>query len=235
MTATAVQRPSLAELLEQTSPATRATQAAAATVPVLPPLAPLLPYGGLAKGTVTEVSDTGLALALAAGPADATPATWSAVVGMPDLGLAAAVGYGWPMARMLLVDDLPDEKFAEIVRTLAGPCALVLACPPARMEPRTAARLGAHLRSTGTILIACGNPWPGAQLKLTVAAATWSGLGDGWGQLRQRQADVIATGRGSASRPRKARLLLPDEYGRVSVPVVDSVSRPVAGAGAAAV
>ncbi|MFB7669004.1 hypothetical protein ACFC1R_34680 [Kitasatospora sp. NPDC056138] len=122
---TAPAGPSLAELLEQTSPATRARQTEAATLPVHPLLAPLLPHGGLARGTVTETTDLPLLLALAVGPADATPATWSAAIGMPDLGLAAAIGHGIPMHCLLLVAE-PGEHLPEVVASLAPVCDVLL-------------------------------------------------------------------------------------------------------------
>ncbi len=73
-------RERLAGLREATSPATRAREAPTAVLPVLAPLAGLLPHGGLAKGTITEVTDPSLLLALAAGPATADPHAWTAAV-----------------------------------------------------------------------------------------------------------------------------------------------------------
>ncbi len=211
-------RPSLADLLERTSPATRAREAAAETVPVLAQLAPLLPHGGLTKGTAVQVDDAGLLLQLAAGPATATSHTWTAVIALPDLGLNAARTAGLPWERMLLADDVTDDHYPEIVATLAGACPLILTRPPATMTERTATRLTAHLRRHATILLAHGNPWPGAQARLSVSDITWSGLGDGHGQLTERHCTVHAVGRGAAARPRTLDLLLPDAAGRVSVP-----------------
>lgn len=210
-------RLSLAELLDVTSPATRARQAQAAVLPVLEPLAPLLPHGGLAKGTVTEVTDPGLLLALAAGPATADPHAWTAAVGLPDLGLAAAAGYGIDLRRLVVADD-PGDHAAEVITVLAAACPVVLAAAPQGLAPRVLDRLAAHLRRQGTVLLTPG-PWPGAQLRLQVTARRWSGLGDGWGQLTGRQATVAVTGRGSAVRARTAEVLLPDAAGGVTAVV----------------
>ncbi|MEU6238597.1 hypothetical protein [Kitasatospora sp. NPDC047058] len=119
-------RERLAALLEQTSPATRARQAQATVLPVLGPLAPLLPHGDLAKGAITEVTDPGLLLALAAGPATADDYAWTAAVGLPDLGLAAADSYGIDLRR-LLVADHPGDHYAEVVTALAAACPVILA------------------------------------------------------------------------------------------------------------
>ncbi|MFB8235577.1 hypothetical protein ACFC58_03405 [Kitasatospora purpeofusca] len=102
------------------------------------PLASLLPYGGLAKGTITEVADQGLLLALAAGPATADRRAWTAAIGLPDLGLAAAAGYGLDLRRLVVADD-PGEHAAEAVTALAAACPVILAAPhrsaPARPRP----------------------------------------------------------------------------------------------------
>ncbi len=209
-------RATLAELLEATSPATRAKEAAAETVPVIPALAPLLPHGGLARGTAVQVDDAGLLLQLAVGPATVTDMTWTGVIGLGDLGLAAAMSAGLPWQRMVLADDVPDDLFGDVVAALATACTLLLARPPAAMGERTATRLTAHLRRHGTTLLAHGNPWPGAQTRLTVTDIEWSGLGAGWGQLAERRCTIHAVGRGAAARPRTLDLLLPDAQGRVS-------------------
>ncbi|MGY0466818.1 hypothetical protein ACW14Y_42165 [Kitasatospora sp. cg17-2] len=207
-------RERLAGLLEATSPATRAREAQAAVLPVLAPLAGLLPQGGLAKGTITEAADTSLLLALAAGPATADPYAWTAAVGLPDLGLAAAAAYGLDLRRLLVVDH-PGEHAVEVITALAAACPVVLAATPTGLPPRTLDRLAAHLRRTGTVLITPG-PWPGAHLRLDVTTSRWSGLGDGWGQLTGRRAEVRVTGRGAARRPRTAELWLPAGDGSVA-------------------
>lgn len=102
-----------------------------------------------------------LMLALAAGPATADPHAWTAAVGLPDLGLAAAAGYGLDLRR-LVVADRQGDHYAEVLTALAATCPVVLAAaPPRSLPPRTAERLAAHLRRTGTVLITPG-PWPPA-------------------------------------------------------------------------
>ncbi|WP_354639279.1 hypothetical protein [Kitasatospora camelliae] len=179
-------------------------------LPALPALAPLLPGGGLRRGTAVSVDgDTGLLLALAAGAV--ADDAWAAAIGMPDLGLCAAAGYGLDLGRLLLADD-PGPHWPEVVSALAGAVGLILLRPTGPVAPQLAARLAAVLRRGGCALLVAG-PWPGAVLRLSVRAGRWFGLGEGYGQLRGRQVEVAAEGRGTATRVRTARLWLPDEHG----------------------
>ncbi|WP_441246809.1 hypothetical protein [Kitasatospora sp. McL0602] len=193
------------------SAGTPATPAGRELLPVLPALAPLLPEGGLRRGAAVSVhGDTGLLLALAAGAAG-PEGEWAAAVGLPDLGLAAAAGYGLDLRRLLLVDD-PGQHWAEVVSILAGAVGLIMLRPDGPVPPQLAARLAAVLRRGGCALLVAG-PWPGAALRLRVSSARWYGLGAGHGQLLGRQVEATAEGRGAAARPRTAQLWLPDEHG----------------------
>ncbi len=183
-------------------------------LPVSSALREVLPEAGLRRGTAVSVAggDTGLLLALAAG-VKGTGGGWAAAVGLPDLGLAAAEGYGLDLRRLLVADD-PGPHWAEVVSVLAGAVELIMLRPDGPVPPRLAARLAAVLRRSGCVLLVAG-PWPGAALRLGVRSGRWFGLGDGHGQLVGRQVEVVAEGRGSAVRGRTARLWLPDEYGAV--------------------
>ncbi|MCU7825566.1 hypothetical protein [Kitasatospora sp. DSM 101779] len=193
-----------------------------ALLPVLPALAPLLPGGALRRGTAVSVAgDTALLLALAAGSVAA--GDWAAAIGLPDLGLAAAAGYGLDLHRLLLADD-PGPHWPEVVSALAGAVGVILLRPTGPVAPQLAARLTAVLRRGGCALLVAG-PWPGAGLRLSVRSGRWFGLGHGYGQLRGRQVEIAAEGRGTATRLRTARLWLPDEHGTARP--VESGSRPL--------
>ncbi|MFF7989586.1 hypothetical protein ACFZDG_07305 [Kitasatospora xanthocidica] len=183
-------------------------------LPVPNALREVLPDGGLRRGSAVSVAggDTGLLLALAAGVRE-TEGGWAAAVGLPDLGLAAAEGYGLDLRRLLVADD-PGPHWAEVVSVLAGAVELVMLRPDGPVPPKLTARLAAVLRRSGCVLLVAG-PWPGAALRLGVRSGRWFGLGDGHGQLAGRQVEVVAEGRGSAVRGRTARLWLPDERGEV--------------------
>ena len=187
-------------------------------LPVLPPLAPLLPHGVLRRGsTVVVQGSPSLLLALLAGPSKA--GSWCAVVGMPTLGLVAAAEAGVALDRLPLV-PAPGADWASVAAALLDALDVVVVAPRSRVRDGDARRLAARARQRGSVLVPFGvrpGGWEGADLWLTVGDARWEGLGDGHGHLRARHVEVRCEGRGSAARPRRARLWLPDRGGGVSL------------------
>ncbi|MFE9425566.1 hypothetical protein ACFYNO_21660 [Kitasatospora sp. NPDC006697] len=197
-------------LLSPTTTPVPASFEQAGTVAVPGALAGLLPGRGLRRGgVVSVVGDVGLLLALGAGALE----SWCAVVGLPEVGLLAASGYGIDPGRLLLVDE-PGRQWPEVVAALAGAVEVLVLRPAGPVAPQLAARLGAVLRRTGCVLLVAG-AWPGAELRLSVRAGRWFGLGEGHGLLAGRQAEVVVEGRGAAARGRSGLLWLPDEHGVV--------------------
>jgi len=214
-------------------------------IPVLEPLAGLLP-GGLRRGEVAVLATQSrgpdyLALALLAGALNA--GLWCAVVGVPELGVAALSemlgsapagsprGAAAPPAaaaldRLLLIPD-PGEQWAEVLATLADGVDLLLARPATAVRTEVTRRVDTRLRqgrSPGTMhsaaLIVLGAGWPSARLVLRTAHTDWTGLDGvgptaGTGHLTGGRATVVAQGRATAGRPRTARIWLPDENGSV--------------------
>jgi hypothetical protein len=187
-------------------------------LPVLPPLAPLLPHGGLRRGSTVVVQESpALLLALLAGPSQA--GSWCAVVGMPALGLVAAAEVGVALDRLPLV-PAPGADWATVTAALLDALDLVVVAPArSRVRDGDARRLAARARQRGSVLVPFGvraGGWEGADLWLTVGDARWEGLGAGHGHLRARLAEVHSAGRGSAARPRHARLWLPAADGGIA-------------------
>lgn len=186
------------------------------TLPVLGPLAPLFPEGALRRGSVVGVRGSGatsLAMAVAAGPS--ASGGWTAVVGDPDLGLAAVGELGVALERLLIVRPEP-ANWSSALAALVGAVDVVVAAPRHRIREADARRMGARLRERGSVLIHIGNRWPvGADVQLDIAAGEWEGLGDGHGVLRSRRLDIAGGGRGSASRPRRLELLVPGPDGSI--------------------
>ena len=181
-------------------------------LPVLPALAPLLPGGGLAKGSVVAVESAGaLCLALIAGPSQA--GMWCGVAGMPHLGIVAAAEAGAEPGRMMLVPE-PGPRWAEVAATMLDACAVVLLRPPGRAPAQARRRLETATRRSDAALIVAGT-WDGAPVRLHVARQQWDGIGDGYGRLRARRAEVVAEGRGAAMRPRSRWLWLPGPDGNI--------------------
>ena len=207
--------PSVSSVTSETStlPALPGSRALPA-LPVLPALRELLPRGGLARGSVVAVAGFGLlALALLAGASAA--GAWSAIAGIPEAGLLAAVGLGLDAERTLLVPD-PGTAWPLVVASLLDGCELVLLRPPARVPAPARQRLEATLRRGHGVLVVAGD-WPGAQVRLRVVTQGWTGLGDGHGRLRACCAEVAADGRGEAAMTRTRWLWLPAEDGSVAV------------------
>ena len=191
-------------------------------LPALPALRGLLPRGGLARGSVLAVPEFGLlCLALAAGASAA--GAWCGIAGVPEAGLAAAVGTGLDVERTLLVPD-PGPAWPQVVASLLDGCELVLLRPPVTVPVQVRRRLEAVLRRAGGVLLVAGD-WPGAQVHLRVITQRWTGLGDGHGRVRACCAEVTADGRGEAALTRTRWLWLPAEDGGVAV--ADPVDIPV--------
>jgi hypothetical protein len=206
------------------------TLAGSQRVPVLPALGALLPEG-LSRGSVVAVEaargvagTTSLALALTTGAARA--GAWVAVVGAGSLGLVAAHGLGVPLERLVVVEPGAAASTADrsaVVAALVDGFDVVLLGAEARSRLRRgdARRLQARVRERGAVLVGVGGDLPGgsAQVRLAVTAAAWEGVGEGEsgrpGHLLRRRVAVEASGRGAASRPRRAELWLPGPDGAV--------------------
>jgi hypothetical protein len=181
---------------------------------VAPELLPLLPTGGLRRGSTVAVTPgtSSLMLALLAG-ASASGA-WSAVVGMPGLGILAAAQAGVALERLGLI-PYPGPEWPAVTAALLDGVDVVVVATPGPVTGRVASRLAARARQRGSVLMPYGR-WEGADLTLTAERGVWEGLGAGRGRLRCRELTITARGRGAASRPRSVRVQLPDPTGRLA-------------------
>ena len=173
-------------------------------------LAALLPDRGLRRGAVAAVTGeaaTSLALSLVAVPS--REGSWCAVVGAPALGLLAAAEAGIVLERFPLVPHPPKEEWATVVAALLDGFDVVLAWPPHHLREVHARRLRARVRDRGSALVVVG-AWPdAADVRLAAGHPVWHGLEQGHGRLVSRTVEVQVTGRGAATRPRRARVSLP--------------------------
>ncbi|MGH9920847.1 MAG: hypothetical protein ACRD6W_18505, partial [Nitrososphaerales archaeon] len=99
-------------------------------LPVLPPIASLLPDGALRRGTVVRCTGRGaasLAMAVVAGPSAA--GSWCATVGLDEVGILAAAGYGLDLERFAVVRAAPAE-WAVAAAVLVDGIDLVVLGPP---------------------------------------------------------------------------------------------------------
>ena len=188
-------------------------------LPVLPALRELLPGGGLQRGSVVTSGDWGL-LSLALAAEAVSDGAWCAIVGVPTAGVRAAVEAGLDPDRMLLVAE-PGPGWAQVVASLLDGFDIVLLRPPEQPSAQLRRKLEAAARRYGSVLLVAGD-WPGAQSRLLVTDAEWTGLGAGHGRLRARKAQVVASGRGAGERPRSAWLWLPGPDGTVTAVAAES-------------
>ncbi len=193
-----------------------AAMTADSILPVAAPLAAILPRQGLARGSVVSVlgqGATSLLFTLLAGP----QGQWSALVGMPGIGLLAATEFGVDLDRVAVIPE-PGPDVLQVLSILMDGVDLIAVALPdaARPAPSRQRVLTGRLRQRGAVLLVMG-PWPGADLVLTSRWLGWSGLGQGHGRLRDRELAVQVSGRGEAARGRRAALLL--RAGRTSVDI----------------
>jgi hypothetical protein len=84
---------------------------------------------------------------------------------------------------------------------------LVLLRTFGRVSYSDARKLEARARERRSVLAVMGDSWPGAvDVSLNIVTGRWSGLEDGCGHLWGREVEVVAGGRGAASRERRARI-----------------------------
>lgn len=98
------------------------------------------------------------------------------------------------------------SDFSWAVAALFDGFDVVLAWPPAPVRAAEARTLAARARERRSVLVVDGPGWPAAaaDLRLEAVGARWHGVGRGHGRLESRQLDVAVTGRGAATRPRRA-------------------------------
>jgi hypothetical protein len=188
----------------------RAVLAQDRLLPLSAPLAGLFPERGLRRGSTVMIGPgaspgtTSLAMALLSGPC--AGGSWCAVVGAPDIGLVAAGQLGVDLERLAVVPS-PGPQWATVTAALLEGFDVVLLRATGQVSYSDARKLEARARERGSVLAVMGDGWPGpATVRLGIVAGRWCGLEDGCGHLRGREVEVVAGGRGAASRQRRARI-----------------------------
>lgn len=191
-------------------------------IPVEPALAGLFPDAGLRRGHVIGCGGgaaRSLAFALVARPV--TDGAWLAVVGLPDLGIEAAVEHGVPADRLVAVDADTPTSWAERIAAAADGFELILAAQP-RGADRVMRKLRQRLQARGGVLLlvppgrSSGVAGIGCDVDLTTSGAVWVGIGAGHGRLVARRVTIEAAGR-RMPRPVAIDCWLPGPDGRVDV------------------
>ncbi len=186
----------LGALGERVAPVTMAHER---TLPVAGVYAGLFAEGALVRGRVLSCAGsaaTSLALGLVAPAIEA--GAWLAVVDVPTVGLDAASELGVCLERIVGVDlgDRPAATWPDVVAAAADGFELMLTRVPAGVRPASARSVVTRLRQRGVVAIVLGDPGPlPCDGVIESADRVWEGLGDGFGHLRGRTVEVVASGR----------------------------------------
>ena len=196
----ASKKEALQRLREQIAPVSLANTKVFA---VPPAFESLFPSRGLQHGWCVGVSGTGsrsIGFSLAAAAAASTG--WVAVVGVGDAGFAAAEELGVDLGRVLVVESVPQKRWAEVVVSLLEVIEVVLVCPQRNLRVQDVRRLRSSLQTQRSVVISLdgGSFWPEKlDVLVNVRSRSWSGIEQGWGHIQSRCLDVEVTGRRSLS------------------------------------
>jgi hypothetical protein len=178
----------------------------APTLPLASALSDALP-AGLRRGQVVAVQgSTSLVLALVAEAS--REGSWTAMIGMPNVGVVAAARRGIELSRLALVPH-PGSQAPAVAGACVDGMDVVVLGPRLALADSDRRRLAARARERGAVIVSAG-PWDGANVGLTVLRSTWSGLGAGDGRLRARDLIVEVTSRAGGPARRIALTLEAD-------------------------
>ena len=190
-----------------------------APLPIAPSFAPLFADGGLVRGrTVACTGDAALSTALALSASATRLGSWLAVIGVPQLGVGAAIEAGVAIERIVLAQ--PPRASREWVATVAALVEgfdVLIVAPPTSLSAHDARRLQTRVAARQSVLIVVHLPLPlaphtrlapqvfGADLDVRADTVAWSGIEQGGSHITQRMVHVRVSGRRCAS-PREATI-----------------------------
>lgn len=215
----------LSALLAEAPGLERASRLVSARIGVLEAFEEILPERGLRPGSLVSVGGIGatsLALALVA---RASHESWTAIVGLPELGLRAADELGVALDRLVVVPD-PGRRWVDVLAAVVDAFDIVIARP--RLGTRDARKVAGRVRERDAVFVSIGGPssgMAGDDVSIEGTSVEWHGIGRGHGRLASRTVDVTVSGRRAAARGRSATLWLPDPDGNVTLAKATNVVR----------
>jgi hypothetical protein len=189
------QRADVLELQERI----RALEAPKVDYPVFPVssgLDELFPHGGLRRGATYQI-DSSASLLWALLATATSRGVWCALVGMPDLGLAAAEDMGVNLDRVVLVPH-PAEHWLSVVSALIDVVGIVALGPLSAPSDRMMGTLLGRLRDREATLLV-QSAWPRTDASISVSEHHWRGLGKGSGVLHEHRVGITLRSRANQS------------------------------------
>lgn len=192
-----------------------------APLPVAPSLSSLFGDGGVVRGrTVACTGDAALSAALAVSAAATRVGSWLAVVGVPHLGVGAAVEAGVAIERLVLAQ--PPSASREWVTTVAALVEgfdVLIVAPPASLTGHDARRLQSRIVARQSVLLVVDVPGAlptsrtsgnasrafVADLDVRANTVSWAGIERGGSHITQRLVHLRVGGR-RCPVPREATL-----------------------------
>ena len=167
------------------------------TLPVHPVLQPLVP--ALTRGHTVQCTGTAaMSCALALMVAPTQGGSWAGVVGIPELGVAAATELGVAVSRTVFISALADADAPNALSALVdGVDVVVLSrATTAALSSSLARRLQTRVQSRGGVLVVVGSAGSlSVDLQLVSSVHEWEGLGEGHGHLHRRCVSLQLDGR----------------------------------------
>lgn len=170
----------------------------AAKLPIPPLLADVLP-GALPRGTVAVLTGA-RSLPLSMVAAVTAAGQNAAIVGLPDIGLLAAVEMGADLSRVAVIPD-PGTDPVEVAAVLIDGMDLIVLGLGGRSVPLTRARaVVARAQHKGCTLLVTDGDWQGASMRLEARVCGYeTTAGDpnvpGFGRISRVRLNVSARGR----------------------------------------
>jgi hypothetical protein len=174
---------------------------------------------GLVRGrTVACTGDAALSTALALSAAATRAGSWLAVVGVPNLGIAAAIEAGVAVERIVLAQ--PPRASREWVATVAALVEgfeVLIVATPTSLSASDARRLQTRVMARQAVLIVVDLPALSSVGEASVFTSdidvyantvSWSGIERGAAHITQRTVQMRVDGRRCSS-PREQTITLP--------------------------
>ncbi|NBR92935.1 MAG: hypothetical protein EBT46_05540 [Actinobacteria bacterium] len=157
-----------------------------------------------------------MSTALALSAAATRAGSWLAVVGVPNLGVAAAIEAGVAVERIVLAQ--PPRASREWVATVAALVEgfeVLIVAPPASLSASDARRLQTRVMARQAVLIVVVMPTSTGETSVFTSdidvhadTVAWSGIERGAAHITQRTVQVRVNGRRCSS-PREQTITLP--------------------------